>query len=362
MCTAPNKIPNPYYRFNGPFAYLHDCQSQYMYVPCGVCKECIALKQMYLIQRVQMEARNSFLFFSTLTYNNEFLPHYDLNDWSIPYADIHDLQLLFKRLRNNNSFGRPFRYFACTERGGLKGRPHVHILWFLPRFDNEDYVDGLGLQGRVFDSVLSNWCRNVSNFKRCPDYKPLLTYKRKFVNGKIRTNYDTHFVIPSLTKDGISSVAFYVAKYLLKPSSRERRLQQAIRLNYDEYDYEKAYSVVKSRSLRSEHFGLNLTDVSQSYDIVRYLRECINRSRSNSSYPLYFSPDSNLTFPLSPYYKSKGFIYSFKDSLDFKMKDDSIFIDFDKSWTQIINADSSLDRLRNIVDSKDLSLEFDFND
>ncbi len=362
MCLCPNKIPNPYYRFSGPLAYLHDCQSQYMYVPCGVCKECIALKQMYLIQRVQMEARNSFMFFSTLTYNNEFLPHYDLDDWSIPYADERDLQLLFKRLRNHNSFGRPFRYFAVTERGGKKGRPHAHILWFLPKYDNEDYIDGIGLQSRVYESVLSNWCRNVSSIKRCPEYKPLLTYKSKFVNGKLRTNYDTHFVIPSLTKDGISSVAFYCAKYLLKPSQRERRLQQALRLNYDELEYEKAYSVVKSRSLRSTHFGLCQTDKSSSYDIVKYLRDGIKRSKSNSLFPLYFSPDSQLTFPLSPFYKSKGYIYSFYDSLDFKMKDDSIFVDYDKSMTQVFNASNSLEKMRSLVDSKDLSMEFDFND
>lgn len=125
MCISPNRIRNPYYGFKGRLAWMHDCDSFYINIPCGVCKECIALKQMYLVQRVQMEARNSFLFFSTLTYNNEFLPHYETpTGYSIPYADQWHLQTLFKRLRNYNVFGRPFRYLAVSERGGERGRPH----------------------------------------------------------------------------------------------------------------------------------------------------------------------------------------------------------------------------------------------
>lgn len=125
MCISPNKILNPYRNYRGPNAFLHDCVSQFIYVPCGVCKECVALKQMYLVQRVQMEAKNCFLFFSTLTYNNEFLPHVSSSTgYTFSYADMHHLQLLFKRLRNINAFGRPFRYLAVSERGSERGRPH----------------------------------------------------------------------------------------------------------------------------------------------------------------------------------------------------------------------------------------------
>ena len=36
---------------------------------------------------------------------------------SIRYADIHHLQLMFKRMRDNNTLGRGFRYLAVSERG-----------------------------------------------------------------------------------------------------------------------------------------------------------------------------------------------------------------------------------------------------
>lgn len=107
------------------FKDTHDCSSEYIYVPCGYCKECIAVKQMYYVQRVRMEALHSFLYFTTLTYDNQHLPRIRVSSgYDIPYASIHHLQLLMKRLRNNNSFGRPFRYFAVRERGSERGRPH----------------------------------------------------------------------------------------------------------------------------------------------------------------------------------------------------------------------------------------------
>lgn len=125
MCLSPNKIPNPYRGYRGRLAFMHDTESQFIYVPCGVCRECIALKQMYLVQRVQMEAFDCFLFFSTLTYNDEFLPHFTCaNGVRIPFADVVHLQTMFKRLRKHDSFGRPFRYLAVSERGSGKGRPH----------------------------------------------------------------------------------------------------------------------------------------------------------------------------------------------------------------------------------------------
>ena len=78
MCFSPLLIKNPNYNHHKSKIYKHDflsdTTSQYIYVPCGVCKQCVAVKQMYLVQRVQMEARNCFLFFSTLTYDNVHLP------------------------------------------------------------------------------------------------------------------------------------------------------------------------------------------------------------------------------------------------------------------------------------------------
>lgn len=94
-------------------------------VPCGHCPECIANKQMQLVQRVQMESLSNYIFFATLTYNKDSLPHVlTSTGYDIPFADIRDLQNCFKRLRKSNAFTRSFRYFAVSELGSKKGRPH----------------------------------------------------------------------------------------------------------------------------------------------------------------------------------------------------------------------------------------------
>ena len=57
---------------------------------------------------------------------------------SIPYASKLDLQLYFKLLRKSlvengtetDKFGRYFRYFAISEYGETKYRPHYHIIFF----------------------------------------------------------------------------------------------------------------------------------------------------------------------------------------------------------------------------------------
>ena len=226
MCLSPILIRNPS-RFHNlhPFyrsqSFLSDCESAYIYVPCGQCSQCIAVRQMYLVQRVMMEARDSFLYFTTLTYDNDHLPHLITSqDVSLPYADHSDLQLLFKRLRNNDSFGRPFRYLAVSERGKERSRPHFHILWFLPRYPGETLADGQSLNARLYSSILDYWCVNKGT-RKFPIYEPLFTFHSRYLGRKLFSNYDTHFVLPSLTAEGVSSVAYYVSKYMLKVNPKE---------------------------------------------------------------------------------------------------------------------------------------------
>lgn len=363
MCLSPLKVKNPYWKGNYNLikhsdSFLHDTISQFIYVPCGVCKQCIAVKQMYLVQRVQMEARNCFLYFSTLTYDNEHLPKLGVSTgFDIPFADNRHLQLMFKRLRIENSFGRPFRYLACSERGSEKSRPHFHILWFLPIYDGETYSDGLSLNQRVYDAIKEHWCINVGS-DRFPKYEPLFTFKQKFYRGKLYSNYDTHFVVPSLTSEGISSVAFYVCKYLLKPSSKERRLQQALKLNLSESEYDVSWNLVKSRSFRSSQFGLGF-DGRNFYDIVDYLHSCVMRSDRKLGYPCYFNPDSGDSFPLAPYYKKFPWIFDYKEMLDFKMETPLIY-DADIDYQLIKESASKFERIQSLVDSKDLQLDFNF--
>lgn len=125
MCISPTRIRNPNYHIYNSGTKFKDTESAFINVPCGVCPECVAVRQMSYIQRLQMEELNNHLFFCTLTYNDESMPYLlTSTGYEIRYADVNDVQKMFKRLRKSNAFGRPFRYFGVSELGSQRGRPH----------------------------------------------------------------------------------------------------------------------------------------------------------------------------------------------------------------------------------------------
>ena len=76
-----------------------------------------------------MEELENHLFFCTLTYNDDMIPVVSTSTgYDFRYADVTDVQKMIKRLRVNNSFGRPFRYFGVSELGGKRGRPHLTFI------------------------------------------------------------------------------------------------------------------------------------------------------------------------------------------------------------------------------------------
>lgn len=337
LCITPYQIPNPNYgvKFKaGDINSLKDCTSRYINIPCGHCDECIATKQMYLVQRIQAEALGNHIFFCTLTYNNESLPYLDTSSgYRIRYAAYADLQLFFKRLRREKPFGN-FRYIAVTERGTQKARPHIHILFLIRKADPKDKNEPLHLERIMFDKCLEYWARNVGT-NRKPIYKPNCTYIRKFIGGKLRTNYDLHYVRPRQGSPQ-SAVAFYVMKYMLKGNSHERQLQQALKLNYSESEYYSTWKLVRSRICMSKGFGLNPESFSRKGiqgidpEIIKYIREGIERAKANeeAQFPYFFNTDNGKTFPLAPYYKKKSEFYKFDDAISFYYKNmDSQFVD-----------------------------------
>lgn len=131
MCLSPVSIENPNYGRKDSFAQYKDVVSRRIYVPCGHCAECIASRQLQFVQRLQMEEIANHLFFCTLTYNNDMLPVVGTSTgYNIRFADVSDVQKMFKRLRKRNAFGRPFRYFGVSELGSRRGRPHPFSYYF----------------------------------------------------------------------------------------------------------------------------------------------------------------------------------------------------------------------------------------
>lgn len=366
MCISPIRIKNPNLGMTGPNAQFKDCVSRYINVPCGVCHECVASRQMQMVQRLQAETLVNHLFFCTLTYNDASMPIVSTSTgYDIRYADVSDVQKMFKRLRKRNAFGRPFRYLAVSELGSAKGRPHFHIVFLIPKQDDDDFNTCLSLEKLMFDEVLSEWKRNYGS-RKFPDWKPLCTYVRKYVHGRLRTNFDLHYVNPSLSSGGESDVAFYVLKYMLKPSSRLVRLQQALHLNLPDDEYEDIWKLVRTRHFESEGFGLGTSDFiskdgHRTYKVpdkvLSHLRKGIDLSKHSSDEPMpsFFSPSDGKPSPLAKYYKSKGEVYNMQDFLDFfyaskKIGADNVIIQDD---LDVCQADISIDKFHKNVGISD---------
>lgn len=180
------------------------------------------------------------------------------------YADIHDIQLLLKNVRDNNPFGdRCIRYAAVSELGKQNGRPHFHILWIVEKRP-EDF-DPIGqplkpqmrsLEMKLRQCVKHYWAENVGTRKN-PVYVSRFKYARRWSFGKVYTNFDLHWVDPSLTQEQTSNVAYYVSKYMMKGSDRDSRRQQFLRLNLSEEEYESVWKTIKCRMTCSKGLGLD---------------------------------------------------------------------------------------------------------
>lgn len=350
MCISPNSIKNPNYGLS----YLRgvDTVHQMLRVPCGHCPECIAVKQMGYVQRVQMESINYHLFYCTITYNNDTLPVLTTSTgFKIRYFDISHFQNMIKRLRQKNTFGRPFRYFAVSELGEKGGRPHAHILFSVLKHSDDKYIDCLDMESRFFRSVLNEWSINVGSDKK-PIYKPCCTYVRKLTRQGWRYNYDLHYIRPDASRHGVADPAFYVLKYMTKPCDREIRLQRALHLNLPEDEYERIWSKVRCRCMISKHFGddVFIDGKPSSFDVEYYVRKSIKNSYGES-FPMFFNPDSGASFPLSRYYKRRFFTV---DDLPYFPDANNCPEREDKSYSQLIKTVSDYEKIRKTLQNSDI--------
>lgn len=249
----------------------------------------------------------------------------------------------------------------------------------MPKYPKDDFNTCLNLQHLLFNKVLSEWKRNITEnlieFRgklvqdwRNPVWKPLCTYVRKFVRGKLRTNYDLHYVNPITSDGGTADVGFYVLKYMMKPSDRAQRLQQALRLNLDEEEYDQVWSLVKPDVFYSLHFGLagegKRKEWKPSQRIVDYVKDSISKSKKTSDYPEFINPVDGKHFPLSRFYKSKGDIYSVGDAFDFfyndkKARADNVIIKKDYDVMQVRTRFSDFASKVNDIDLKQDSIDLD---
>lgn len=339
MCYSPYVRDNPNY---GRKSITKDTISQRLSIPCGYCPQCIAVKQMRLVQRVEMEAEKNHLFLATLTYDPEHLPIYaffrpDKPDEAIrvPYFDYKHVVNMHKRMKHDNCFGKSWRFFAVSELGSLRGRPHAHILYMFPKSEFSTPFRLSELQAFEHDhyfDVFNHWQLNKGTDKH-PVYENLCRYvvKRDPVHPRgYSSTYDFHYVYPSKTPNGVSDVAFYVLKYMLKPSPRAVNLQRAIRMNHSEEIYRESWSVIKPRYFKSLGFGLNAKANPRSgepylvdSDITRYLHDGVRSALENKErFPCFYSPTSGRKFPLAPFYRNNSNIVTAQNQFDFWLMGD----------------------------------------
>lgn len=358
MCVSPIRIPNPNYGNKTPIiVQTKDTISRYINIPCGVCSECLAKRQMNLVQRARNMSLDYYIFFCTLTYDNKHLPTFTTSTgFDIPYADITDIQKMIKRIRKNNSFQREFKFFFVSERGKLKGRPHFHGLIFLKKFVNDDKLFPAQIEPLLRSVLFREWRRNVAwtlsrkngvpiPNTRKPVYEPLFQYKEKYVGGKLYKNFDLHYVTPHTTESGSDDVAFYVTKYLLKPSNKEIRLQQALRLNLSKFEYEEVWSVVKSRCLCSKAFG------DATFEQMEHVVNGIERSQYDSTGLKFFNADGT-SQPLASFYKKYVLPRHALNSV--KATGGPVF-DSDRSQSQLNQSVERGDIIQEKVSKRDIS-------
>lgn len=372
MCLKPVLIDNPYLGLQKiGLNFLHDCTSRKMAVPCGHCSQCVAMKQSYIVQRSQMESKGNDLWFCTLTYKSSMLKYIDVNGYRLRYAYLPDFQNLIKRLRRNNAFGMPFRFWAVVEYGGKKHRPHFHVIFSTPKIPGETKAQKAAREKLYHDIILKEWRRNVATTidkhgrtvanTRAPKYLDLCDYKVSYKNGKRRSTYDFHWIDPGVTdsKGKIhdeSDVAFYVTKYTTKANKYVDSLKSALRLNLEPDEFKAHWALLRPKALVSKKWG----DPDSDY-VRQHVRNGIERALAEpeSLFPYFINPSTGQTFPLAPFFKKRFF--TIQDALSFFYKSpedygtgDAFRIDEYHDPLEIRQLDMRFDRMKSGINAREM--------
>lgn len=215
---------------------------QIVYLPCGKCIQCLNSRAKSWEVRSSLEHlkyKNSCCL--TLTYDNEHLPMFG----KLKYKDVQDF---IKRLRKDIKV--PIKYMCSGEYGGMKTRPHYHIIIFGwkpsdlrlyarskkgTRLYKSDYLTNKWSNGFVdVGEVTHQTCRYVSQYcckkllnetvKRPLRYKKVYEWKnsksREFLHCSIRFGFDwfkrNYRSVISSGKIVLGRFTYAIPKYFIK--------------------------------------------------------------------------------------------------------------------------------------------------
>lgn len=197
MCKNPISVPNYYYSHT-PYCSEYGginqvprhlrSQKEFIEVPCGKCVECRNTYYTSLLQRGLCEAMSSYVYFVTLTYDDNHIPVLNLDNEVILYADYSHIQAMFKRLRNYNVLGREFRYLCVNEYGDKFSRPHFHLLIFVSKMSDDDYLTPYRIEQCLYNNLKNFFALNIGTRKN-PIYEPLFTFSQRVTPNGVKSNY-----------------------------------------------------------------------------------------------------------------------------------------------------------------------------
>lgn len=239
MCLNPRRLVNPQKRISKLGGQMFALE-----VPCGECAECKEMMRTEWYFRSYYQCKeiydaNGYVYFDTLTYDNEHLPHVsdiiDLKDKDLDFPCFnvaHYRRFLLdvrQHLARNGYDDVKFGYFMTTEYGlnpkdGRTFRPHYHILFFVKN-------------NRLHPSRLSKIVAKYWKYGRT-DGLPYQNweYVKKHVFGKTYTRDFVH----------MRSVCNYVSKYVTKDSDFQQIINERLGKLYESIDRE-SYILAKNK-------------------------------------------------------------------------------------------------------------------
>lgn len=300
MCSSPVTIKNPL--FCQGVSNYKDSVSEFIKVPCGHCTQCLSSKSSALNQRVQVESLYNYVFFLTLTFDNNHLPFKDFGEHRLYYAPWDYLTKMLKRARKHFEFS--FKYLFVNDYGSQNKRPHFHGLIFVPKYCSESVYYPHVLEKQLFDWFKNNQCVNIGSRKE-PIYDPVYRYVTKYVGGQLFRSFDLHLV-ENRNGDTLSP-SYYVSKYLYKRLGFVNAWYNIV-YNYFgcpdvdtlEYDlFRQTWNLFRINRHCSIDFGLK-----RHPDVRNMILEYGNRSFEHGfEFPMFYDISNNHPIPMCGFYR-----------------------------------------------------------
>lgn len=184
-----------------PIKCFHAKYKDGFYYPCGKCDFCMKARAREWAFRLESEGFDKHVYNCLLTYEDSSLPMYK----GKPSLNRTHIQDFLKRFRYyiQKHYNVKIRFFLCGEYGGLKGRPHYHMILFSPKpFEQSNVSDSFSF---IQDILQVSWRHGWTDIEKIKDIGGscgyLVTYLTSYSDGKEYDKFNKPFL--QMSRDGI---------------------------------------------------------------------------------------------------------------------------------------------------------------